>query len=269
MSRKNPSVFVKFATVQVMYIGSVSTTIETIDRFVESERKKFETPYGDWFSSSFKKLVRSYQFLQIIIQRHTDESSEYIQKGQAVFAPREPGVRTLTAEEQSLWAEWMHLTILVHLEIESFYLFAKILLDQVAHALEFYFGPVRKRSLDSHDKLVKHLEDFSTGNNLHLPSELMVLARELKETISDHRDYQIAHEKSPKTVHGTVVSGDQTRMITFRGYPQSKNDRTVQTEPPEELLKKIDQYLNLVMEFVKNNSDRNQLLGKTLKKKES
>ena len=36
------------------------------------------------------------------------------------------------------------LTTRLHLEIESFYLFAKILLDKVAHFVEFYFGPGRK-----------------------------------------------------------------------------------------------------------------------------
>ncbi len=248
----------------------MSTTIETINRFVESERKKFGTPYGDWFSSSFGKVIRNYQFLIIIVQRHKDESSAYVQVGQPFMSPAgKPGVHRFTDEEQSLWDEWMDLHYLVHLEIESFYLFAKILLDQIAHSLEFYFGPVRKTSLDSHHQLVKHLENFSEGNNLDIPTEFMALARELKETISDHRDYEIAHEKSPKTVHGTAIYGNQIGITSFRVYPQSERDRTVQTEPPEELLKTIDKYLNLVMEFVKNNSDRSQLLGKTLKKKES
>ena len=253
-----------------MYIGNMSTTIETINRFVESERKKFKTPYGDWFSASFGKFIRNYQFLIIIAKRHKDESSEYVQVGQPFMSPAgKPGVHRFTDEEQSRWAEWMSLHYFVHLEIESFYLFAKILLDQVAHALEFYFGQVRNTSLDSHDQLVKHLENFSKGNKLDLPSELMALAGDLKETISDHRDYEIAHEKSPKTVHGTAIYGNQIGITSFRVYPQSERDQTVQTKPPEELLNKIDQYLNLVMEFFKNNSDRSQLLGKTLKKKES
>ena len=48
----------------------------------------------------------------------------------------------------------------LHLEIESYYLFSKIMLDKIVHALEFYFGQGRKKSLDSHDGLVKNSASY-------------------------------------------------------------------------------------------------------------
>src|SRR5689334_1122524 len=48
----------------------------------------------------------------------------------------------------------------VHLEIESFYVFAKILLDRFAQLIQLFFGPARDLSLSSHHKLSNNIEQF-------------------------------------------------------------------------------------------------------------
>jgi hypothetical protein len=72
-------------------------------------------------------------------------------------------------------------------------LFAKILLDKIARAIEFYFGTVP----DSHDDFVKHLDRYVRAKDLSLPRGFKQDLQGLKREISDFRDYQIAHEKSP------------------------------------------------------------------------
>jgi hypothetical protein len=90
-------------------------------------------------------------------------------------------------------------TTLIHLEIENFYPFAKILLDKIAHSLEFYFGPGRKKSLDFYNGLVKNFPSYAVAKRLRLPADFMTIAAGLKKDISDYRDYEIrAREKSAK-----------------------------------------------------------------------
>jgi hypothetical protein len=114
----------------------------------------------------------------------------------------------------------------LHLDIESFYLFAKIYLDKIAHAFEFYFGPGRGKSMDSHDQLVKNFPAYAKEKGLTLPSDLMSIATRLKSDISDYRDYEIAHEKSPRRLSGTVFDTEgKMRIIATHLYPTKKDQQ--------------------------------------------
>ena len=127
--------------------------------------------------------------------------------------------------------ESQSLTTRLHLEIESCYLFAKIFLDKVARALEFYFGQAQKLSLDSHDDLVKRLEKYASFKKLVLPDDFLKLAQQLKADISDHRDYEIAHEKSPRTLHATVFDTEGVTKIASTRFSPTARDQQVETKP--------------------------------------
>jgi hypothetical protein len=89
-------------------------------------------------------------------------------------------------------------------ESMSSVLFAKICLDKIAHALEFYFGQGRGKSFDSHDRLVRNFAAYAAEKRLALTADFMRIAAALKKDISDYRDYEIAHEKSLRRLSGTV-----------------------------------------------------------------
>src|SRR5260370_5932326 len=97
-----------------------------------------------------------------------------------------------------------------------------MLLDKIARAVEFYFGKARKLPLDSHDDFVKCVKAYSITKDLSLDENLLTLARKLKNDISDFRDSQIAHLKSPRTVRGTTVEG---RMSLSKIYPTEKDEQ--------------------------------------------
>jgi hypothetical protein len=99
----------------------------------------------------------------------------------------------------------------LHLEIEAFYLFAKILLDKISLAIQFYFGTARSLSLASHDNLTKHIEAYAGTKGLTINPELVEHIRKLKEDISDFRDHQIQHiidYRQGRTIRGTGFDGD-------------------------------------------------------------
>ncbi len=96
----------------------------------------------------------------------------------------------------------------------------------MARNIEFYFGPVQKQSLDSHDDLVRCLEAYTGSKALVQPVGLMDRARILKTNISDYRDYQVAHHKSPRTLRGTAFhheQSDSVRMVHIALYPRESD----------------------------------------------
>jgi len=115
---------------------------------------------------------------------------------------------------------------MLQLEIESFYLFAKILLDKVAHFVEFYFGQGQGCSLVSQDQFVKNLPTHAALKGIKFTDRFAETMKTLKQDISDHRDYQIAHEASPKTLHGTLFDAEgKTKIFSNRLYPRIVTNR--------------------------------------------
>jgi hypothetical protein len=62
----------------------------------------------------------------------------------------------------------------IQLEIESFYLFAKILLDRWSGLAEAHFGPARRLSLHSHDQLTRQFEKYAEAKGLSVVSSLLL-----------------------------------------------------------------------------------------------
>ena len=233
--------------------------LDTFIEFVRTQRDRFETDDNNRFGMAFSKLTRHYQFLLIILARYKEASENFVQNTKDLQASFKPGEHPVTQEQARLFDMGQILTTHLHLEIESFYLFSKILLDRIAHAIEFYFGQARKLPLDSHDDLVKHLEAYAADMSVTVSPEFKKAAEELKKDISDHRDYEIAHEKSPRTMFATVYDGKgSTSIASTKLYPK-ESDQQAQTQDLHALLKKIDGYLTLVTEFIRTNQDKTRL----------
>ena len=237
--------------------------LQELNKFIEIERNRFSMPDHNTFSACFSNLQRYYTFLLIIIQRYDKASgsfAENLRKGMGRIQPlAKAGHRRLTGRELRLLKRSYTLTTAVHLEIESFYLFGKILLDRVARALEFYFGPVRSRSLDSHDKLAKNLEDYAREKGLSISRQLMDSAGKLKQIISDHRDYEIAHAKNARVIFGTGIDAEDKTTILSLGVHLDDGEKQIKTKELPELLDEIDTYLTLVIKFIKTNQNKTQL----------
>jgi hypothetical protein len=233
--------------------------LEELVSFIHAERERFSTEDSNRFGMAFSKLTRQYRFLLIILGRYKEARDNFVQNTKDLQALLKPGDHPVTQEQDRLLAEGQTLVTHLHLEIESFYLFAKILLDRIAHTIEFYFGQARRLPLDSHDDLVKHLEAYAADKSVKVSPELMKAAMELKGDISDHRDYEIAHEKSPRTMFATGFNDKgQTTIISTKLYPKDR-DEQASTQELEKLLAKIDGYLTLVMEFIKTNQNKTRL----------
>jgi hypothetical protein len=224
-----------------------------LGEFIGLERERFADEDNNKFAMSFSQISRYSVFLDVVLKRYDDASQKLFQNTKAIQETLLPGKHAASSDQMVLHEEGVRRTILLHLEIESFYLFAKILLDKIAHSVEFYFGPARKMSLDSHDDLVKNFTSYASAKDLTLPRDFMAIAADLKKDISGYRDYEISHEKNPRRMNLTVFDEHGTmRMAATRVNPTEK-DQQVESKALHELARDLDVYVKLVIELISNN----------------
>jgi hypothetical protein len=230
--------------------------------FVSTHRERFATEHNNVFAFSFSKITRHWEFLEIIYQRYVEVSEAFVANSELHMAAMKtmgPGPVAMTEEQVARMKEGGALATRVHLEIESFYLFSKILLDEIAHAIEYYFGPARGLSLDSHDDLTKNLERYATEKGVTVPAAFAVAAVDMRKRISDFRDSQIAHEKSPRTMRATSWGPDRhVKMVSTRLYPK-EGDRQADTESLDDLRTALQHYTEEVVSFVESNAKKTRL----------
>jgi hypothetical protein len=232
-------------------------TVNHLSEFVSVERSQYQGEDNNLFAFAAGQALRYYDFLSIIKGRHEAASKEFVMKHESFMASLSGTTGTMSDEQTALLDEIQHLTTKVHLETESFYIFAKILLDKIAQFVEIYFGQAPKSSLASHDRLTKNWGRFRSAKGLDCPlglSESLVL---LKERIADYRDKQVEHLRNPRALKSTSYHRDtgQTRLVTTHLYP-TERDQQVESQGLPELMKAIDSYMRQVIELITLNREK-------------
>lgn len=227
-----------------------------------SERERFSTRHNNLFAFTFSQISRYYEFIKIIQERYHKVSAEFIENTKAQQATFQSGTQIVSNEQLRLLNKGREITTILHLEIESYFLFAKILLDKVARAIEFYLGQARGLSLDSHDSLIKHFENYiSTKQLTTLPTDLSESMKTLKEYVSDYRDKEIAHEKSPRTMKATMFSHGATSttwIASTKIYPTEK-DKQVESKEIDKTMGLIDKYIGEIVKYIQDNREKTNL----------
>lgn len=130
--------------------------MSALSDFVVTERELYAEKDKNLFAFSLGQATSYYDFIPIIVGRHQEESqktvSNYTKLMESLSAQKS---RSMTEEQIRIFEGGYRVSTQVHLEIESFYLFAKIFLDMIVLFLLNYFGQARGIKLNSHDKLTK------------------------------------------------------------------------------------------------------------------
>ena len=238
-----------------------------LGEFIKSERENYLGEDNNRFAFALGQVGRYERFLWIIVGRYRESSTGFrdIQTEMTRLFTGEPGRSYVVSPEGIVLLKRQgHVADRLHLEIETFYLFSKILLDHAARFLETYFGPVRGLSLDSHDVLTKNFEAFGARHGLCATANVAAMLPILKQRIADYRDYQIAHAKSPRTMHMTIWGGDkEPRLATTRLYPTAKEAEQMkkESENVEALMRVLEQYLTLLTDLIVANRSRSKFNG--------
>jgi hypothetical protein len=193
-------------------------------------------------------------YLDLILQDYERASADFME-----YAEYRSRFRDLTDEERRRFAGSTaeEFQTPLHLRIETFYLFAKILLDKVGLAIQHYFGPAREASLSSHSKLRRNLLEFARQRDLS-PPPLSLLERmdDVETRIIAYRDYQVTHDQSPRTAKATsfVLPSREAFVSVERAFPDPE-EQGVRSENPQDL-RLIDEYLLDAVEYIRANRDR-------------
>jgi hypothetical protein len=232
-----------------------------LSEFVSAHRARFTIEHDNMFGFSWAKVSRHCGFMEIIERRYEAASAAYIANSEAVRKAMPTGVAPVSPELEAIMNETWPLQLDLDLQQESAYIFAKIILDDVARAIQLYFGPHRDISLNSHDRWAKAVREYAAAKALAVSEEFVDSVTRLKERVCDFRDKQIEHENCPRTTHATAwdQGGSHARMVKTRLYPTENDPGQAEAETPVQLRAAIEAYLDQVVEFLLANEAKTNL----------
>src|SRR5690348_14214209 len=106
-----------------------------LTEFIQTERNRFENENNNKFAFTFSEITRYFDMIQIIQKRYKKSSQKFIDNTKALQASIQNKSGTFTPAQMQVLSQGRELSLQLHLDIESFYLFAKILLDKIAQSL--------------------------------------------------------------------------------------------------------------------------------------
>jgi len=228
-------------------------------KFIMTER--FQYADINVFAIDLGPALRYYDFLLIILSRYEEANKGMvaIHEEERKLTPAKAGITRVTPEQGRLMVESSRLTTLVHLEIESFYMFAKVFLDNVTRFLYVYFGQERGVGLKSHNDLAKHHEKYFKAKGLVIPEGLPESVTLLKESVCDYRDKEISHELSLRRIRATGWSGSGGARIVGGIVNPRKDDTAATSAELPQLMEAINAYIRQVITLIESNRSKSRL----------
>ena len=237
------------------------TVAQALQDFITEQRQRFNDENNNLFAFSLGQVERYYRLLGLVLDRYIEAGAHWLttlRRWNATAAALRQH-ESLDADLVALWETLDKAVLSAQLEVETFYLLAKIMLDRIAHFIEFYFGAAQKCSLDSHDDLNRCFKRYCALKELEYDDRLTGFVADLKHRISDFRDYHISHEKSGRTIRGINVSSHgRVVMPMGRIFPKA-SDKVVISEDLVILGSTLDDYLLALLAFLRRNSSRSRL----------
>lgn len=242
----------------------MTSQIGTIfSEFIGNERNFYEGHDNNKVAFSLQQVARYLRFVDIIHSRYVEVNESYIQMNSSFFGNlnnKQSGSRELTADEQDQFLKHAELTEQLHLEIESFFIFTKIVLDKIAHFIQDYFGTAyrKKLKLKSHKKWCEVADSFARIKGMHLPEQIIPTMNWLQTHVAKHRDENIIHLQKSRTLFFTQnspVAG--SRIGTTQLYPKD-SDKQSQSPNVDEVVTKLDAYIQHLMDLIVSNRDKSR-----------
>lgn len=217
-----------------------------LTQFAEAEHLRFTWPDGNRLWLALAEAIRYRAFVTLIVDRIQQDRVQ-LDRGMkaSVSNLRNYAGGPITSAQRELDTRAQSAITPLHLDIESLYLFAKVLLDRLANAIGVYFGEAQGCSLASHDSFRKSLVAYVAAKGLKLPEGFAKAVSEFQIDI-DFRDKQIVHRGGRGAVRGTSWNMD-TEGAQMLIHPDK------QSKDAGELLASVDAYIKLVVLLLQSN----------------
>jgi hypothetical protein len=157
--------------------------------FAETEFDRLQGGYdAGTFYGSVQQVQRYWRFVALIYGEHITIAKSYRESHAEVLAQAASHEAGKSYPVSAEYEAMSGLIPQIDLSVQSFYIFAKIMLGNVAQAIHVYFGPAPRCSLQSHDKFRKCFAGFRDEKELVVPSDFSDCLEKLQETVVNHRD---------------------------------------------------------------------------------
>jgi len=228
--------------------------------FIDTERWRFDTRDNNLFYFAFREVAAYRAFLDIIRSRSDSIGKDYLERIDAYGRSVEGSSGGyLTPDQQAMLDRWSELSLALRLEIETYHLFAAILLDRVAAAISFYFEGTSSKAWSRHSTLTKNFEAYAIARNISVPERFLELALTLKQSVQEFRHDHVVHEGSLRVIRATgFQAGQGPRLVLSNLYP-APGDQQHESLHLAEAAVMIDEYLTMVIELLTNNRERTPL----------
>jgi hypothetical protein len=208
--------------------------------------------------------IKTYlNFLDIVLNRYEEIGGEFTENNKNFQASLSEKEATLTKEQMEMYDRSSVLNAGLRLEIETFFLFAHILLNKITNYPEIYFTKEYKRGIKcgSHHQFWRTIRE--RGYFDPLDERLKERAEWLQINVVGHRDHLITHTVEKEQHKRMLIKGISfpgngkgfsTMSVTL--YPDDKTNSQSISISLEEIIPVIDDYISLYFEFLKKNIDK-------------
>ena len=248
------------------------TTDNRMRGFTVTVQRRGESSVTGPISNTLAHCDRYLRFVRIVVDRYEAANAAYVDHSirfkakmrEAAGGTGGSSSRRLTEEEsKEFLAKWT-LGETLYLEIECFYLFAKILLDRVADVVCLYFGHQRPGKGSSHSRLINGAFVHICRSKSIDDRGLMAMLEDLHRRVVRHKTDVVEHLADPRWFPGIGFGGDHRVTVSMGLTAPNEGETefdTRETEDPAALLKEIEDYVVAVIDFLETNLEKSVLGG--------
>ena len=105
--------------------------------------------------------------------------------------------------------------------------------------------------MSSHDALTNRIDRYLAGKELPgLDPGVREAGLQLRSRVSDYRDFRIAHDKVPQATRAVLYAPGVARIV----LANLQVEPHYESEPPDELYRDLNAYLQRWMEYLRANA---------------
>ena len=208
-------------------------------------------------------VLRGYRYLELVHERHIPTAKRYKELLAGLIGKMDPafegGAIAYDDEMAAMDAEMGDLLDVAHLDLETFYLFAKTVLERVAQYVELYFGPEPKLSVKAHERLRAHLEEYASRRGIVVPDDLREHLAAVHENVFLHRSDSATNDARQAQSPSDLMMAHTDNRPGPNGAAPGVMRLSLTTG---QLLAFVDAYLRSIVDLIRRNPNRARMLRK-------
>jgi hypothetical protein len=211
--------------------------------------------------AAFGHLLRGYRYLELIHERFVPTARRYKEQLAQLIDKMDPAFEgsAITYDEQmaGMYADMGDLLDIAHVDLETFYLFAKTVLERAAQYVEMYFGADPKLPLRPHEKLRANFEEYASRRGIVVPEGFVPALAQVHDFIYTHNSDSATND-APQSPGDLMIAHTEERP----GSNGSPAGVTLLSLTTGRLLSVVDAYLRAVVSLIRANPNLAAMLRK-------